>query len=178
MAACGRPLAADGGETGKNRCGGRKKGNKEHGCGESHGAKDMLRRMIAGTESGRGCELMIYESVATVPSRIASGVQFTVAKMSFGRRTELMRQVRELAGKVEFLEAGKGPGEKMDGALLRVEIDRLYVKWGLVGISGLELDGVEATPESLAESGPEELFREALALVRSQAGLNADERKN
>ena len=121
---------------------------------------------------------MTYESVATVPSRIASGIQYTVAKMSFGRRTELMRQVRELAGKVEFLEAGTGSGEKMDAALLRVEIDRLYVKWGLVGISGLELDGRKATPESLAESGPEDLFREALALVRWQTGLNGDERKN
>ena len=121
---------------------------------------------------------MIYESVATVPSRIASGVEFAVAKMSFGRRTALMRQVRELSAKVEFLEAGRGSGEKMDAALLRVEIDRLYVKWGLVGISGLELDGVEATPASLAESGPEALFREALALVRWQSGLSGDERKN
>ncbi|HUB79161.1 MAG TPA: hypothetical protein VMB03_10210 [Bryobacteraceae bacterium] len=121
---------------------------------------------------------MIYESVATVASRIAIGVQFTIAKMSFGRRAELMRQVRELAGKVEFLEAGKAPGEQMEAAMLRMEIDRLYVKWGLVAISGLELDGLEATPESLAESGPEDLYREALELVRSQTGLSGDERKN
>jgi hypothetical protein len=121
---------------------------------------------------------MNYQSVTMVQSRIASAVQFTVAKMSFGRRTELMRKVRELAGKVEFLEAGNGSGEKMDAALLRVEIDRLYVKWGLVGITGLELDGVEATPETLAALGPEDLFREALALVRSQTGLSVEERKN
>jgi hypothetical protein len=121
---------------------------------------------------------MNYESVATVESRIAVGVKFTVAKMSFGRRTELMRQVRELARKVEFLEAGRGPGEKMDAALLRVEIDRLYVKWGLLRISGLELDGVEATPEGLVDAGPEDLFREAVALVRWQTGLSAEERKN
>ena len=121
---------------------------------------------------------MVYESVATVESQVAGGVKFTIAKMSFGRRSDLMRQVRELTRKVEFLEAAREPGQKMDAALLRVEIDRLYVKWGLLGISGLQLDGVEATPQSLAEAGPEALFREALTLVRSQTGLSADERKN
>ena len=121
---------------------------------------------------------MIYESAATVESRVASGVTFTVAKMSFGRRAELMRQVRELARRMEFLEAGEDAGQKMDAALLRVEIERLYVKWGLLGISGLEVDGVAATPDSLADIGPEELFREAAALVRSQAGLSTEERKN
>jgi len=121
---------------------------------------------------------MIYESVATVESRVASGVTFTVAKMSFGRRAELMRQVRVLARRMEFLEAGADAGQKMDAALLRVEIERLYVKWGLLGISGLEVDGVPATPDSLADIGPEELFQEAAALVRSQTGLSAEERKN
>jgi hypothetical protein len=121
---------------------------------------------------------MTYESVAVVESQVASGVRFTVAKMSFGRRTELLRQVRGLARKMEFLEAGQDPGQKMDAALLRVEIDRLYVKWGLRAIVGLELDGVEATPESLAEAGPEELFREAVAIVRAQTGLSTAERKN
>src|ERR1039457_3097185 len=111
---------------------------------------------------------MIYESVATVESRVASGVMFTVAKMSFGRRAGLMRQVRELARRMEFLEAGGDAGQKMDAALLRVEIERLYVKWGLLGISGLEVDGVAATPDSLADIGPEELVQEAAALGRSQ----------
>jgi len=89
-----------------------------------------------------------------------------------------MRQVRELARKMEFLEAGREPGQKMDAVLLRAEIDRLYVKWGLRAIAGLELDGVEATPELLAEAGPENVFREAVAVVRAQTGLTAAERKN
>ncbi len=121
---------------------------------------------------------MIYESVATVESQVVQGVTYTIAKMSFGRRTELMRQVREMARRMEFLEAGQEPREKMDAALLRVEIDRLYVKWGLLGVLGLKLDGEDATPELLTERGPENLFREALALVRSQTGLSAEERKN
>jgi hypothetical protein len=79
---------------------------------------------------------------------------------------------------MEFLEAGCTPGERMDAGLLRAEIDRTYLLWGLTGVSGLEVDGVEATPETLAERGPEELFREALAAVRAEAGLTDEERKN
>ena len=121
---------------------------------------------------------MTYESVVVIESRAAPGVTFTVAKMSYGRRTELMRRIRELARHVEFLEAGKEPGEKMDAALLEAEIGRLYVGWGLRAISGLVVDGANATPELLAESGPEDLFREALAAVQEQAGLSQAERKN
>jgi hypothetical protein len=98
--------------------------------------------------------------------------------MSFARRVDLMRRVRELARRAEFLEAGQKPAEKMDAALLQAEIDRLYVAWGLRSVSGLELDGKAATADSLVESGPEDLFREALAAVRAATGLNAAERKN
>jgi hypothetical protein len=121
---------------------------------------------------------MTYESYSTIESRAAAGVTYTVARMSFARRTELMRRVRELARKMEFLEAGQEPGQKMDAALLRAEVDRLYVAWGLHAVSGLTLDGVDATPELLAEAGPEELFREALAAVRAETGLTEAERKN
>ena len=121
---------------------------------------------------------MNYESVSVVESRVANGVSYTVARMSFGRRTELMRRVWELASRMEFLEAGQEPGEKMDAALLQAEINRVYLTWGLRGVSGLELDGVEATPELLAEAGPEDLFQEALTAVRAETGLNGAERKN
>jgi ABC-type enterobactin transport system permease subunit len=91
---------------------------------------------------------------------------------------ELMRQVRELARRMEFLEAGQKPGEKMDSTLVQVEVNRLYLMWGLVGVTGLEVDGAAATPAALAESGPEDLFREALAAVKAETGLNGAERKN
>src|SRR3984957_11313311 len=103
---------------------------------------------------------MTYESEDRVESVIASGVSYLVAKMSFSRRMDLMRRVRELARRAEFLEAGQDAGEKMDAALLRGEIDRLYVTWGLREILGLNLDGKPATPDALADCGPEELFRE------------------
>ena len=121
---------------------------------------------------------MTYESLKTVESRVAHGVTFTLAKISFGRRVELMRRVRELARRMEFLEAGQTPSDRMDAALLQTEIDRLFLTWGLRAISGLELDGADATPQLLAEAGPEDLFREALAAVRAETGLTEAERKN
>ena len=121
---------------------------------------------------------MQYKSYETVNSTVAPGVSFTVVKMSFGRRVELMRRVRELAARQEFVGAGESAGEKMETALLASEIDRVYLLWGLREIKGLELDGVPATPESLAAGGPEELFREALEAVKHQCGLSEAERKN
>src|SRR5262249_33430162 len=121
---------------------------------------------------------MSYESVVTVASGVRAGVSFRVARMSFGRRVELMRRVRELARRMEFLEAGASPGERMDAGLLRAEIDRMCLLWGLTGVAGLLVDGVEATPEALVERGPEELFREALAAVRRETGVTDEERKN
>lgn len=119
-----------------------------------------------------------YSSTRVVESRVVPGVRFCIAKMSFGRRLELMSRVREIARRMEFLAAGREVEEKMDAGLARAEIERLYVMWGVKSISGLVVDGRAATPELLAESGPEELFREALALVRTETGLSEEERKN
>jgi hypothetical protein len=121
---------------------------------------------------------MMYESVTEVVSSIAPDVRFTIARMSFGRRAELMRRVRELARRIEFLEASDSPGERMDAGLLRCEIDRVYLLWGLKSVAGLFIDGVEASAEALVERGPEELCREALGAVRSETGLGEAERKN
>jgi hypothetical protein len=119
-----------------------------------------------------------YASEAVVESRAVAGVTFTIARMSFGRRVELMRRVRELARRTEFLAASGEAGDKMDAGLLHAEIERLYVMWGVKAVSGLAIDGTMAGPELLAEAGPEELFREALAAVRRETGLSEEERKN
>jgi hypothetical protein len=121
---------------------------------------------------------MTYESLTTIESKVAPGVQFTVFKMSYGRRAELMRQIRDLARRREFIEAGESANEKMDAALLGAQINRLYVMWGLHSVAGLIVDGLEATPTLLADSGPEQLFAEALEAVRTQVGLTPGERKN
>jgi hypothetical protein len=120
---------------------------------------------------------MKYESWLEKESQTAPGVTFVLSKMSFGRRVDLTRRLREIAQRVEFLEAGDA-AEKISAALLTCEIDRLYVTWGLKEVRGLELDGAPATPEALAEAGPEELFREAVTAVKAECGLTDSERKN
>jgi len=91
---------------------------------------------------------------------------------------ELIRGIRDLSLKSEFLNAGESPVEKLEAALLAGEIDRLYVSWGLQDLIGLEVDGVAATPELLASRGPEDLFREAVSLIKAECGLSEEERKN
>ena len=110
-------------------------------------------------------------------SRAVPGVSFRLRRVSFGARVELMRRIRELALRAEFLEAGGIPGETMDAALARAEMERVFVGWGVRAVEGLAVDGAAATVEALAEQGPEPLFREALGLVRAEAGLDGGRTK-
>ena len=122
---------------------------------------------------------MTYESTVTANSKSLPDVRFRVYRMSFGRRLKLTRRVKELFGRLEFVLAGDaGPKEEAERALLCAEIDQEYVKWGLAGVEGLEIDSKPATPESLVEQGPEELVREVLAAIRREAGLSEDEKKD
>jgi hypothetical protein len=121
---------------------------------------------------------MTYESSARVDSRARPGVTFVIARMSFGRRMELVRRIRELTARCEFLNAGQSTEGKLDAALLSADIDREYVAWGLRELIGLEVDGVAATPELLASAGPEDLFREVVSAIKAECGLNEAERKN
>lgn len=121
---------------------------------------------------------MQYESCTRVESKVAPGVVFVVAKVSFARRMDLIRRIRELSLKFDFLKAGESAEEKLEAALLSGEIDRLYVIWGLQELTGLEIDGVRATPDLLANAGPEDLFREVAAAIKAECALSESERKN
>ncbi len=119
-----------------------------------------------------------YLSEVVVDSQVMPGVRFRIARISFERRIELMRRVRELARRAEFLGAGQEAWEKMDAKVLEAEIERMYVAWGVRAVDGLRVDGKAAGAELLIEAGPEALFREAFAAVRREAGLSEEERKN
>jgi hypothetical protein len=121
---------------------------------------------------------MNYESCVRIDSKVMPGVAFVVAKMSLLRRMDLIRRIRELSLKCEFLTAGEAAEEKLQAALFSAEIDRLYVTWGLQELTGLEVDGAAATPELLVNTGPEDLFREIAAAVKAECGLSEPERKN
>lgn len=119
-----------------------------------------------------------WQSYKVVPSESWPGVSFVVARMSFARRLELMKRVRDLAKRADFFEAGHDEKNRMEAGLLGAEIDQLYLEWGLHEIRGLELDGEPATSRSLIDRGPEDLVTEALAAVKAECGLNETERKN
>ncbi|MBI3694057.1 MAG: hypothetical protein HY238_04355 [Acidobacteria bacterium] len=122
---------------------------------------------------------MGYESGVEIVSEAAPGVRFVVDRMSFGRRLELIRQLKGWLGKLEFVTAGpEGPEREAEAALLAGEIDRIYLRWGLRGVTGIEIDGEPVTPESLVEKGPEALVKEVLRAIRREAGLSEAERKN
>jgi hypothetical protein len=136
----------------------------------------------AGERDGGGLAVrddgMKYESFLSIDSTAAPGVRFTIHRISFGRRMELSRQVRELSRKAEFLEAGKEMHEKIEANILAQEIDAMYLRWGLSSIDGLSIDGEPAGAAELLEKGPEDLTREVVAAIKAQCGLSEPERKN
>ena len=120
----------------------------------------------------------IWESRKTVRSELRQEVEFTICRMTFGRRLELMKRVRELAVRIEFFEAGREESNRMEASLLGGEMDRLFLEWGLEEIRGLEIDGIPATVARLIDNGPEDLVQEALGMVKAECGLTEAERKN
>jgi len=128
----------------------------------------------AGNTSGR----VSYESALTVESKVMPGVNFVINRISFGRRMDLSRRVREITQRTEFLEAGSDLREKIEAGILAQEVDAMYLRWALVGVNGLEIDGQPATAEQLLDRGPEELTREIVVAIKEQCGLSEAERKN
>jgi hypothetical protein len=123
-----------------------------------------------------------WESRVWFDAQAMEGVRYEIVRVSFGRRIELARRIREIGRRMEYLEAGakleNGAREKLEATVLSAEIDREYLAWGLVAIEGLTIDGAAATPETLLESGPVELAMEILGRIRSECGMTEDERKN
>jgi hypothetical protein len=121
---------------------------------------------------------MSYDSVTWCDSAALPGVRYAVARMSFGRRIELARRMREIGRKAEFLEAGNDAKDKLEAATLAAEIDRAYLEWGLTAVEGLQIDGNAASPEAVIDKGPAELAGEILSSVQQECGLSEVERKN
>jgi len=121
---------------------------------------------------------MNYESYTKVTSASRPGIVFTIRRMSVDRRADLTRRLLGQIQKIEFLEAGNDPREKLEAALLAAGVDREYLVWGLAEVSGLDVDGQQPTPEALAAAGPEDLCQEIVAAIKAECGLAEAERKN
>jgi|SRR5271165_5744374 len=122
--------------------------------------------------------LATYHSTLRIASKAMAGVTFEINRVSFGRRMELARRVRELSQRADFLEAGGELHERIEASLLKQEIEAIYLRWALVRVDGISIDGETATAERLLEKGPEGLTHEIVGAIKLQCGLAEDERKN
>src|SRR5437868_7546507 len=116
--------------------------------------RSMWRSADRDGDESRGRE-HAYESTVAMQSTTFPGVNFSVNRISFGRRMELCRRIREIGQKLEFLDAGDNFREKVEANLLSHEIDQIYLEWGLVAIEGLTIDGETANLELAIAKGPE-----------------------
>jgi hypothetical protein len=121
---------------------------------------------------------MEYASRVDVASGVEPGVTYVLHRISFGRRLELARRIRAIAGRAEFLAASGNALERAEARLAIGAVEEQYVLWGVAEIRGLEIDGRPATPDTLLSDGPEALAREAVSLVAAECGLSEEERKN
>jgi hypothetical protein len=119
-----------------------------------------------------------WESRVWFDAEAMEGVRYEIVRVSFGRRIELARRIREIGRRMEYIEAGSDARETLEATVLSAEIDRAYLEWGLVSVEGLEIDGAAATAETLVDRGPVELAMEILRRIKSECGMTEDERKN
>lgn len=121
---------------------------------------------------------MDYSSTADFESQTCPGVTFTIRRMSFERRLELIRRVRDAARELEFRTAGESMDDQLAGAAIHAAVEGLYIRWGLHRLHGLRIDGADADTDALLSRGPEVLCREIASEVRRECGLTDEERKN
>lgn len=119
-----------------------------------------------------------YDSALWFDAVSAAGVRYAIARLTFGRRLDLARRIREVGRKAEFLAAGSDTRDKLEAAVVGAEVDRAYLEWGLLAVEGLMIDGDAATPQAVVDKGPLELATEILGRVKSECGLSEAERKN
>lgn len=135
-------------------------------------------RFLSRSDRTQESETVTYDSIIKVSSKALPGVIFTINRISFGRRMELTRRVREISQKADFLQAGTDLKDKIEANILAQEIESMYLRWALIGIHGLTIDGEAATIEKLLDKGPDELTREIVGAIKAQCGLSETERKN
>src|SRR5579871_161518 len=122
---------------------------------------------------------MNYTSTIDVESQAIPGVQYRLRRVSFQRRVNLARTLRDHLEALSRLAILEDTAERAaQTALISAEMDAIQLRWALDSIQGLEIDGALATVDSLIEAGPESLVAETLAVVRRETGLSDEERKN
>lgn len=126
----------------------------------------------------RSLKPVSYRSSVRCISATVPGAVFTVRRMSLARRIELAHAIRQLAVEMEYRQSGSDVQDQVEAAILSANIDRTYLKWGLIDVAGIVIDGCRPTAHMLYAVGPESLLREIVNRIKSECGLSDDERKN
>ncbi|MCC6389519.1 MAG: hypothetical protein IT167_02865 [Bryobacterales bacterium] len=121
---------------------------------------------------------MHYSSTIQYESRMIPGVTFTLWRLSFGKRLELLRRVHSLAGKQEFCTASQTVESQYEAAILEKAMQQIYLECTLVQVEGLLIDGEPASTDILLQRGPENLVGEIIGTIHRHMGLSAEEQKN
>jgi hypothetical protein len=146
---------------------------------------------------------MNYTSTIPIESKSSPGVRFTIRKMTKGRRDiledqqapfrEKLRPLYEELGpldkeRAEATEAKQDfPADKLRrwsellaqiGRIDHREMEPQAVRFVLVSIEGLDIDGEPAKLDAIMERGPDELYDEILAAVKRELGLLPAEASN
>ena len=117
-----------------------------------------------------------YESSVWFDSETRAGVRFGIARVSFGRRIELARRIRETGRRIEFLEAGGDVREKLEAAVLKAETIGCISNGGWRRLRGWR-STASGDAELLIEKGPAELAAEILARISGECGLSETKEK-
>lgn len=120
----------------------------------------------------------MYETTIKVKSKVIGGVTFRVRRVSYGGRLELLRSVRNLAAKLEFHQGSDKASDQLEVEILNREICMFYLRWGLVDVEGLTVDGRRCSVEDLINAGPEQLAWEIVTAIQSQLKLSQADEKN
>lgn len=120
----------------------------------------------------------MYESRLRKHSLVLPGVSYEIRRISYAGRLALLREVRELVAKREYHQASDNPPDRLDAEITSREIRLSMLRWGLLSLDGLEIDGRPATVEDAINRGPEALAEEAAAAIEAQLSLSEEERKN
>lgn len=143
-----------------------------------------------------------FKSTETIESAVIPSVRFTIRKPTQGRRTELHLSIAEVAArydaKIRELDKLRVETKSDDGSTVvswsdtseanRIaaeadiidicELTPRYIRWGLLSVEGLAIDGEPATVETLLSSGPEDIIPEIRDAVKRQLGLTLVQQKN
>src|SRR5262245_43681276 len=108
---------------------------------------------------------MQQQAVVTYRSSVIEGVEVTMKRLTFQSRLELLKDLRPLLQKLEFLSADPKTSGGIERAILEKEVETELLKWGVVRIYNTN-DGSEVmNTEKLLDTAPVELADELVGFI-------------